>query len=99
MRSLSNRDTTSICSPFAPVTVGMMTGRGSGLGFSGSGAGGCGPGSDCSGATRVNRGCGATSALAQAVLSSSATARLGAISLVQWVYAEITLCQCRSLRY
>ena len=79
MRSLSNRDTTSICSPFEPVTVGMMTGRGSGLGFSGSGAGGCGPGSDCSGATLVNRGCGATSALAQAVLSSSATVRLGAI--------------------
>ena len=82
MRSLSNRDTTSICSPFDPVTVGMMTGRGSGLGFSGSGAGGCGPGSDCSGATLVNRGCGATSALAQAVLSSSAAARLGAIDEV-----------------
>jgi len=61
----------------------MMTGRGSGLGFSGSGAGGCGPGSDCNGATLVNRGCGATSALAHAALSSSATARLGAISILQ----------------
>ena len=94
MRSLSNRDTTSICSPFAPVTVGMMTGRGSGLGFSGSGAGGCGPGSLASGVTLVNRGCGATSALAQAVLSSSATARLGAISLLASGFMpEMTLCQ------
>ena len=84
MRSLSNRDTTSICSPFDPVTVGMMTGRGSGLGFSGSGAGGCGPGSDCSGVTLVNRGCGARSALAHAALSSSATGRRGIIPTAVW---------------
>ena len=76
MRSFSNRDTTSICSPFEPVTVGMMTGRGSGLGFSGSGAGGCGPGSDCSGARRGNRCVGATSAVAH-VTRTKANGRRG----------------------
>lgn len=53
---------TSICSPFAPVTVGMITGRGSGFGFSGSGAGVCGPGSENRGPHRARGATGATSA-------------------------------------